>query len=459
MDNSEGMDNKRLTNKTYHKENKSMNSYKIVETCRISGNNNLVSLFSLGKQVLSGIFPESVEQRIPETPLDLVKCDIEVNSNTCGLLQLKYSADVEEMYGTTYGYYSSLSSSMVNHLQKILDKLSRIRTLRSGDAVLDIGCNDGTLLNLIKVDGLQKVGIDPSSKKFSERFDKDINLICDYFSDKLVRENFGDIEFHQITAIAMFYDLDEPIKFLKQIRSLLAKDGIWAIEIFYLPTMLTNLVYDQICHEHVTYPSLTQIEWMTTEAGLKILDVDFNNVNGGSFLVQGSREDSNYKPEINTIRHILNAEKPLQHIETYRRFEKRIHTNKNDTNKFINNVNSKGQTVIGYGASTKGNIVLNYCGIGPDQLPAICDVNPEKWGRITPGSHIPIISKEEMRKINPDYLFVLIWHFHREVLEDECEYVINGGKIAFHLPRLHIVDKSNYEHHLHSGFSDYGYTI
>ena len=257
----------------------------------------------------------------------------------------------------------------------------------------------------------------------------------------------------------MFYDLDEPLEFFKQIKSLLAKDGIWAIELLYLPTMLTNLVYDQVCHEHVTYPSLTQIEWMTARAGLKILDVDFNEMNGGSFLVIGSRDDSNYKTEIKKIRHILNTEKSLQQMEIYRRFEKRLKKHKNDTKKFFNIFNSKGKTVIGYGASTKGNIVLNYCGIGPVQLSAICDANSEKWDRITPGSHIPIISKAEMRKINPDYLFVLIWHFHREVLEDEREFVMNGGKIAFVLPRLHIVDKTNYEHHLYSGFSDYRFTI
>ena len=158
----------------------------------------------------------------------------------------------------------------------------------------------------------------------------------------------------------MFYDLDEPLEFFKQIKSLLAKDGIWAIELLYLPTMLTNLVYDQVCHEHVTYPALSQIEWMTARAGLKILDVDFNEMNGGSFLVIGSRDDSKHKTDIKKIRHILNTEKSLEQMEIYRRFEKRLKKHKNDTKKFFNIFNSKGKTVIGYGASTKANVINSF---------------------------------------------------------------------------------------------------
>lgn len=438
---------------------KLMKAYKEVKNCRICGNDQFVPVLDLGSQVLSGIFPESNSQSVPLAPLEMVKCEEKGDARKCGLLQLRHSADVEEMYGATYGYYSSLSPSMVKHLQEILDKLNAVRKLTPGDAVLDIGCNDGTLLKLVSTEGIERVGIDPSSKKFSSNFDEDITLICDYFSHDVIKDGLADRKFHQITAIAMFYDLDEPLKFLQDIRSILAEDGIWALELAYLPTMLTNLVYDQVCHEHVTYPALSQIEWLAIRAGLKIIDVEFNDVNGGSFLVIGCRDDGDMSSARDKIDLVLENEKPLSGMFPFLLFKERIQTHRKEVSQYFDEVRSSGMSMIGYGASTKGNIVLNYCNIGPSQLSAICDANPEKWGRVTPGSNIPIISKAEMRERNPDYLFVFIWHFHREVLEDEREFVMQGGKIVFDLPKLHIVERSNYEHHLQTGFSDYQFSL
>jgi len=432
-----------------------MKAYKKVKCCRICGNETLVPVLNLGDQVLSGIFPESSEQTIPITPLELVKCGESVDKNVCGLLQLRHSADVEEMYGTTYGYYSSLSSSMVDHLKDTFEKLIETRQLKVGDSVLDIGCNDGTFLKLVSTKGVEKVGIDPSSKKFLSRFADDTTVICDYFSHDAIKARMGNKRFQQITAIAMFYDLDNPLQFLRDIRLILAEDGIWAIELAYLPTMLTNLVYDQICHEHVTYPALRQIDWLATRAGLKIINVDFNDVNGGSFLVIGCCDDNNEYHVHKNVDLILQNESDLSSIVPFERFRKRIESHRQEVRQFFSKVVDEGKSVIGYGASTKGNIVLNYCGLGPSQLNAICDSNQEKWGRVTPGSNIPIISKQEMKKKKPDFLFVLIWHFHKEVLEDEYEYILQGGSIVFDLPKLHIVNLSNYEHHLRAGFSDY----
>ena len=436
-----------------------MKAYKEVKCCRICRNERLVPVLNLGNQVLSGIFPESSQQTIPITPLELVRCGENVGKKVCGLLQLRHSADVEEMYGTTYGYYSSLSSSMVGHLKDTLEKLNKARNLEAGDSVLDIGCNDGTFLKLVSTEGVEKVGIDPSSKKFISKYSSDTTVICDYFSHDAIKARMGDRKFQQITAIAMFYDLDNPLQFLQDIRSILAEDGIWAIELAYLPTMLKNLVYDQICHEHVTYPALSQIEYLTENAGLKIIDVEFNNVNGGSFLVIGSRDDSELFSRGSKIDKILENEKSLRQHNHFNIFRERIEKHRTTVLEFFQEQKLNKKSVIGYGASTKGNIVLNYCGLGPEVLSAICDANPEKLGRVTPGSNIPIISKEEMRDRDPDFLFVLIWHFHREVLEEEREYVGRGGKIVFDLPKLHIVDSSNYEYHLKTGFQDYQFSL
>ena len=435
-----------------------MNRYEEKTACRICGNKELFPVLNLGKQVLSGIFPDDSNVVIPSTPLEVLKCDDTSSPEACGLVQLRHSADVEEMYGTTYGYHSSLSNSMVTHLNGILEKLSCIRSLREGDRILDIGCNDGTLLGLIKTPGVHRVGIDPSSRKFLEKFDNDISVICDFFSHDLVLKKVPDASFSQITAIAMFYDLDEPGEFLRDVGRLLSDDGIWALELAYMPSMLTNLVYDQICHEHVTYPALRQIERLAKDADLRILDVSLNDVNGGSFLIVGCRGDNSSYIENSSVKSIRMSESILNEKKELEIFADRIQDHRRDVRQFLLGAAENRQSVIGYGASTKGNIVLNYCGVGNDLLTAVCDANPEKWGRVTPGSQIPIISKEEMRARKPDILFVLIWHFYEEVLKDEERFIREGGRIVFDLPQVHIVDESNYDDHLKSGFSRYSFS-
>jgi len=434
-----------------------MNRFKEIKACRICGNQDFLPIIDLGSQVLSGIFPDKDDVVVPSTPLDVLKCDDSSSPEACGLVQLRHSADVEEMYGTTYGYYSSLSASMVTHLNTILEKLSNFQTLERGDYVLDIGCNDGTLLGLISTPGVHRVGIDPSSKKFLEKFDDDISVICDFFSHDLVQKKVPDASFSQITAIAMFYDLDEPGAFLRGVSELLAEDGIWALELAYLPSMLSNLVYDQICHEHVTYPSFRQIERLANDADLRVLDVSLNDVNGGSFLIVGCRSDNSSYIENSSVESIRIGEKALKERSELNIFAERVEEHKRDVRQFLLTAAENGQTVMGYGASTKGNIVLNHCEVGRDLISAVCDANPEKWGRVTPGSKIPIISKEEMRARKPDILFVLIWHFYEEVLKDEERFIREGGKIVFDLPRIHTVDKSNYEDHLRRGFSRFSF--
>ena len=432
---------------------------RVTTHCRLCGNEALRPVVNLGRQPLSGVFPRPEAADPTASPLELVRCDTAARADACGLVQLRHSAEVAEMYGATYGYFSSISPTMVSHLQGIAGRVLDAVRPAPGDVVLDIGCNDGTLLNLFGGRGLTRIGMDPSSRKFAARFQPDIRVTYDFFSEAGARAMIGDRQCRIITSIAMFYDLDDPLAFMRQIRSLLAQDGVWALELSYLPLFLKQLTYDQLCHEHLTYIGLRELDWMMRRTGLKILDVSFNDVNGGSFFVLAARDDSPLPVNTAKIEGILAEERPLATDAPYARFANRVTDHRDEVRHFLSLANAAGKRVYGYGASTKGNIVLNYCGLGPQDLVAIGDRNPEKDGLVTPGTRIPIISHEKLRAARPDYLFVLIWHFRREVIQDEMEFLERGGKMVFDLPRLHVVDRDNCRRYLDASFEDLAFPL
>lgn len=432
---------------------------KTYDTCRICGNPSLAPVLSLGNQPLSGVFPKPTSADPSCSPLDLVRCDKGSRPDACGLVQLRHSAELSEMYGTTYGYYSSISPMMVSHLEGISRKILELAKPRPGDLVLDIGCNDGTLLNLLGGRGLERIGMDPSARKFSANFQPDLKVAFDFFSEKGARAIVGDRQFRAISSIAMFYDLDDPISFMRQIRSLLAPEGIWFLELSYFPLLLTQLTYDQVCHEHVTYPGLRQMDWMLKRTGLKLLDLSFNDINGGSIFIAAGRDDGPHAPNAALVRATLEQEAALDGTAPYRRLAQRVDAHRDEVRHLLGLLKAAGKRVYGYGASTKGNIVLNHCGVQNGDLIAIGDRNPEKDGLVTPGTRIPIISHEKLRKAAPDYLFVLIWHLRREVIRDEFAFLQRGGRMVFSLPRLHVVDKDNYERYLRSDFDDLAFSL
>lgn len=432
---------------------------KVFKHCRICGNPNLVPVIDLGNQPISAVFPKEDAPDPAASSLEMVLCDGPKDTSICHLLQLKVTADLGAMYGATYGYASSTSPAMVAHLTQKVDELADLAQLKKGDVVLDIGCNDGTLLNHYQKYQVARIGCDPSSKKFKENFQKDIQVIYDFFSAKNIESILAGRKCKVITSIAMFYDLDEPQKFVNDIRDCLAEDGIWALELSYLPLFLTNLSYDQICHEHVTYYGLKQLMWLLDRADLKALTVSFNEMNGGSFYVLVGKKSGPFESDYELIHTVLNIEQPLVFLETYKRFNHRILGHKEEVQEFLRLTKEAQKSVIGYGASTKGNIMLHFCEITKKELPYICDAQTQKLGCVTPGTRIPIISKEEMRQMKPDYLFVFIWHLRKEVIQQEMAYIQAGGKLIFPLPRLHIVDKNNYERYLHSNLEELGYPI
>jgi len=385
-------------------------------------------VLDLGDQMLTGVFPREKGEVITVGPLRLVKCS--GDGDICGLLQLEHSYELSEMYGENYGYRSGLNASMVNHLNSKIAKLLNLVDLRQEDLVVDIGSNDCTTLKAYPVNGSLLVGIDPTGAKFREYYPANVELIADFFSSNLLKQRFPNKKAKIITSFSMFYDLESPMGFMREIHDVLADDGVWVFEQSYMPTMLEMNSFDTVCHEHLEYYALKQIVWMADRVGFAIKDVEFNSVNGGSFSVTVTKNGSRnaHAPEVYEI---LEAEKRLDSLIPYANFARRSEQTKSDLIKFISNAKSLGKSVCALGASTKGNVLLQYCGLDDTDVSFIGEVNPDKFGRYAPGTNIPIIAEDEVLMKKPEYLLILPWHFKEYFLSSEK---FRGFDLVFPLP-------------------------
>ena len=406
-----------------------------IRQCRISGSRHLVSVLNLGEQSLTGVFPRDKSQPVTKGPLELVWCP------DSGLLQLKHSYSLSEMYGDNYGYRSGLNASMVAHLQGKVRGLERRHPVSSGDWVLDIGSNDGTLLKAYAASGLRRIGMDPTAGKFREFYPDDVEVVTDFFSSRRFLDATGGKRARIITSIAMFYDLEDPNAFVRDIAECLASDGIWHFEQSYMPSMLRTNAYDTVCHEHLEYYSLRVIDDLLRRNGLRIVDVQMNSVNGGSIAVTACHAAATIPSERPIIDWMLQQEDNwgLNTAKPYRQFEDRVFKHRADLQRLIQGLVADGKRIFGYGASTKGNVLLQFCQFGPDLIPVIAEVNSEKFGAYTPGTNIPIVSEVEARAMRPDYFLVLPWHFKSTIVQREKDYLAAGGKLIFPLPEIEIV--------------------
>ncbi|MFZ0828504.1 MAG: methyltransferase domain-containing protein [Verrucomicrobiia bacterium] len=391
-------------------------------------------MIHLGDQCFTGIFPATPDEPLARAPLEIMKCV------RCGLIQLHHNFEPAMLYGPTYGYRSGLNKSMVEHLGDKARRLQQLCPLTPGDIVLDIGSNDGTSLGFYPPEA-DRIGFDPSAEKFKKYYPPGVQLVVDFFSAETFRKHLGAKKVKIVSSIAMFYDLESPPRFVEQVCDVLAPDGIWHLEQSYLPLMLKANAYDTICHEHLEYYALKQIKWMTDQFGLKIIDVQLNDVNGGSFAVTVAHK-ANPRPEATeTINRTLQAEHELglDGSAVYEQFKQRVNEHRVNLPAKLREIQRSGKLALGYGASTKGNVVLQFCDITPQLLPAILEVNPDKFGCYTPGTKIPILSESEGHRLNPDFLMVMPWHFKPIILQREAAYLKRGGKLLFPLPDIGIV--------------------
>ena len=408
--------------------------YTEINKCRVCSSSKLNTVLSLGEQYLTGVFPKSIDDEITKGPLELVFC------KECTLLQMKHSYSLDEMYGENYGYRSGLNSSMVRHLQQKIRSLEILVKPTNEDLVIDIGSNDGTSLKAF-TGKHRKVGIDPTGGKFKEYYTDDLTLIPDFFSASAFNTLFPNEKAKIVTSISMFYDLENPIEFVTDIESVLANDGIWHFEQSYMPSMLRMNSYDTICHEHLEFYSLKVVKDILERCGLRLVDVQMNAINGGSFAVTACKNTALYPPNFPVINWLLKQEEEmgLGTLDPYEEFQGRVFRHRNNLKELIEVLVADGKKVIGYGASTKGNVLLQFWGLTSQHITCIAEVNEEKFGAFTPGTNIPIVSEKEARAMKPDYFLVFPWHFKHGILEREKEFSAQGGKFIFPLPEIEII--------------------
>lgn len=401
-----------------------------------------VELFTLGDFYVSDFIHENDK-------IERKKYDLTLLLDTkYELVKLKNIPPKDMMWGK-YWYRSGINTTMRKELKNIVDSVLTTIPYNQNDIFLDVACNDGTLLGFVP-DTFYKVGIDPAEDSFKVESEKVSNLIIqDFFSAKVYNKHLQEKKAKIITIIAMFYDIESPLKFLDEIYQIMDDEGILVLQLSYTPLMLQQLAFDNICHEHIYYYSLSSLQNLLIQKKLNIVDVELNDVNGGSFRVYIRKQDANpnnfktapYRDVANfKIKSLLEYEKSLglNDPKTYSEFYSRINELKNETVEFIKKVKKEGKTIWGYGASTKGNTLLQWYGLDNTLIDAIADKSSYKHGSKTIGTNIPIVSEEEMRKNKPDYLLILPWHFVQEFKKRESNYLESGGKFIIPCPKFEV---------------------
>ena len=402
-------------------------------TCRICQSPKLQFLYSLGNLFISN-FVKSGQSGI-KAPLEMLLC------RNCTLVQLRHTAPQELLYSRYYWYRSGVTDTMKKALRNITEEIEHLVDFQKGDIVLDIGSNDGTLLRSYQIPGLVKIGFEPAIN-LKEEGEKGVNIFVNDFWDSKLYLNKVRKKAKVITAIGMFYDMEDPNEFIKDAAGILDEKGIFIAQLMCLKNMIDTNDLGNICHEHLEYYSLAALKYLFNNNNLEIIDISHNNVNGGSYRIFVRPVGGIVEPfegAHKRLRYYFNQEKKLGTKSVHLDFFKRVETNKKKTVDFIKEQKAKGKRIWAYGASTKGNTILQYFGLDNRLIEGVSDKSPDKWQKETIGTHIPIYSEEAARKANPDYFLVLPYAFINEFRKRERVWLSKGGRFILPLPEFKIV--------------------
>ena len=400
-----------------------------IKKCRNCSSLKLQKLFSLGNLFYTGKFKKR-KSKVKKGIIELIIC------KKCKLVQLAHSFDLNYLYGPDYGYRTGINKTMTAHVKNVVEVLTRKTKLKKNDLVLDIASNDGTLLNSYKNQSVITFGIDPLIYKYLKNYKKIKHKISSFFSINKIKKVTLK-KFKIITALSVFYDLENPNKFLNEVKNLLSPDGIFLVEFADLASILKYKMFDTLCHEHLEYYSSKVIYQMCSTNGLRVFDMKLNNINGGSTQYFICHKSANYRDNLKSLKKILKRESKmkLENKSTYDNFIFEINHIKQKIKKIISRAKNNNETIHCYGASTKGNVLLQYFDITNKEIDYVAERNPKKYNLYTPGTDIKIKSEANSRKLKPDYYLVLPWHFRKEILLRENKTMKAGTKLFFPLPK------------------------
>lgn len=423
--------------------NSNEETYKEIRKCRVCGCPQLTDVIFLDPQFLSPTFVESNEDNALakiKVPLTLTLCDKNKDSNACGLLQLKETTNPDLLY-SNYFYRSSANSTMRRDLHDVVEDVMNHVELSDNDIVVDIGSNDGTMISYYP-DNLTRIGVEPAKNINWDHLDPSIKVVNAFFTKDALQPALNGKKVKAFTCCAMFYDLDDPNTFVADVKELLHPEGVWCIQLSYLVLMLENMNFYDICHEHLEYYSINTLNALMKRHGLKIFNASTNAVNGGSARVYITHATSNIETGDN-VKKLLEKEQSMNlfDAETYKDFYKEIQKLKGSVSKYLEKKLDNRERIIGLGASTKGNILLQLFGIDKSVMPYISDINPDKIGLKTLGSDMELITDEQANEMNPSCKLVLPWYFKEEIVKREKPYLDEGGELLFPMPYAHIITK------------------
>ncbi len=406
-----------------------------IKSCRICDSSMLTHLFSLGTQYVNNfIDPDELSSCIV-APLELLFCE------NCTLVQLKHTAPQELLYSRFYWYKSGVTKTMRTALRDVALSIEKRCSLNERDTVLDIGSNDGTLLRSFSIPDLVRIGVEPA-QNLAEEGAVGLDIFINDFWDARAYFAATKEKARVVTALGMFYDMDDPNQFIADSEEVLADDGIFVAQLMCLSNMINCNDVGNICHEHLEYYSFRSLEYLFERNGLEIFDIETNEVNGGSYRIFAKKKGCNLyadKIALDRVNEVRRSEEGLSRKPIYREFFARIERNKKECVAFIRKEKAAGKRIWVYGASTKGNVILQYYGLDHTLIDAAAEKSPWKWGKFTVGSMIPCRSEEEARASRPDYFLVLPYAFFDEFYEREYQWRSNGGRFIVPLPEFRVV--------------------
>lgn len=405
-------------------------------TCRVCGAADLRPILSLGNQYIIN-FPEGdASEAGLRAPLDMVLC----GRAECSLVQLRHTVDPDLLY-RQFWYKSGINQTMRDALADVTRSAEERVDLTNGDVVVDIGANDGTLLRTYNVGGLFTVGFEPATNLVEEASERTAVIVNDYFNRESFEQNLPGRKAKVVTSIAMFYDLEEPNRFVEDVRNVLAPEGIWINQMNYLGTMLERNAFDNISHEHLEYYSLSSLKHLLSRHRMEVFDVALNELNGGS--IRAYIAHSGRFPVRECVGKLRDSEVELRTFKPYRQFVERLEDIRKRISTFIEGEHKAGKKIYVYGASTRGNTLLQYFGLDNRVIGAAADRNPMKWGKKMVGTNVPIVSEDEARRAKPDYFLVLPWAFIKEFAARETEFLERGGRFIVPLSEFRILSAGN----------------